>query len=447
VALFARAWIHYGEAGAPLAIQIARGCGACLNLNGALVLVPMLRHALTWVRRRPIGRILPVDSAVDLHRMIGETMFGLAIVHSLAHVANLALHAPPGFDWATSANVTGVVLLWVFSILWLMSRRRVRSSGHFGAFHFTHRALWWVWFLLLLAHGPVFWIWAGVPVLAFVAELVVRTQRAGMPSTIVEATAKASGVTHIRFKRPPGFREAPGDYVFVRVPAVSSHEWHPFTLTSAPESEHLSIHVRRLGDWTSALHERFLVGRDGAGLPIHVDGPYGTPAFHILDSEHVIAVAAGIGVTPFASVLESIRARARSGDVHMKLRRLHFVWLSREQESFEWFSSLLADLERHDTSDLFDIHIYVTGARDDLEGTSLELARALLHEQTGEDLVTGLRVRSRLGRPDISGLLDRFMAEPALPRPDVYFCGPMALARSLSRDCTARGLSFRQERF
>ena len=48
-----------------LAIQIARGCGACLNFNGALVLVPMLRYTLTWVRRRRWGHLLPVDEGIE----------------------------------------------------------------------------------------------------------------------------------------------------------------------------------------------------------------------------------------------------------------------------------------------------------------------------------------------------------------------------------------------
>jgi NADPH oxidase 5 len=27
----------------------------------------------------------------------------------------------------------------------------------------------------------------------------------------------------------------PGDYVFVNIPTIAKYEWHPFTLSSAPE--------------------------------------------------------------------------------------------------------------------------------------------------------------------------------------------------------------------
>lgn len=36
-------------------------------------------------------------------------------------------------------------------------------------------------------------------------------------------------------KRPSHFCFRPGDYVFVNIPAIALYEWHPFTLSSAPE--------------------------------------------------------------------------------------------------------------------------------------------------------------------------------------------------------------------
>lgn len=37
-----------------------------------------------------------------------------------------------------------------------------------------------------------------------------------------------------------------------------------------------------------------------------VDGPYGTPTRQIFASEHAVLIGAGIGITPFASILQSI---------------------------------------------------------------------------------------------------------------------------------------------
>ncbi len=44
-------------------------------------------------------------------------------------------------------------------------------------------------------------------------------------------------------------------------------------------------------------------------MQIIVDGPYGAPSSHIFRAEHAVLIAAGIGVTPFASILKSIMNR------------------------------------------------------------------------------------------------------------------------------------------
>ena len=42
-------------------------------------------------------------------------------------------------------------------------------------------------------------------------------------------------------------------------------------------------------------------------LEVYIDGPYGAPSSAVFnDLDHVVLVATGIGVTPFASILQSI---------------------------------------------------------------------------------------------------------------------------------------------
>jgi predicted ferric reductase len=40
-------------------------------------------------------------------------------------------------------------------------------------------------------------------------------------------------------------------YVFINCSDVSQLEWHPITLTSSPELDYCSVHIRIVGDWTS----------------------------------------------------------------------------------------------------------------------------------------------------------------------------------------------------
>ena len=46
-------------------------------------------------------------------------------------------------------------------------------------------------------------------------------------------------------------------------------------------------------------------------LRVFIDGPYGTPSYHIFDAEHAVLIGAGIGITPFASILQSLMHKYR----------------------------------------------------------------------------------------------------------------------------------------
>ncbi len=125
----------------------------------------------------------------------------------------------------------------------------------------------------------------------------------------------ASGVTLVVLARPEGFAFEAGEYIFLRVPALARSEWHPFTISSHPErADLLTVHVRSLGNWTAALHA-IALRRKGIGddtpLVAELDGPYGAPAAEVFRAEVAVLVGAGIGVTPFASVLASLLARSQ----------------------------------------------------------------------------------------------------------------------------------------
>lgn len=67
-----------------------------------------------------------------------------------------------------------------------------------------------------------------------------------------------SRVTHLVIKRPPLFDYHAGDYVFINIPAIATYEWHPFTISSAPDQEdYLWLHVRGVGEWTNRLYAYF----------------------------------------------------------------------------------------------------------------------------------------------------------------------------------------------
>jgi predicted ferric reductase len=211
------------------------------------------------------------------------------------------------------------------------------------------------------------------------------------------------------------------------------------------------VHVRALGNWTNAL--RHLVAQrrtDEVAVPLAVrlDGPYGSPSTQIFESRYAVLIGAGIGVTPFASVLESIVLREnRLHERPSALRKVHFFWLNRDQYSFEWFAALLAQLEVVDYEDLLEVHICMTGGHGGATAAGLEIARAMLHDAGRGDVVTGLKSMTHMGHPDweavLAGIVEQHAPEPV----EVFFCGPKGLGRKLRPICARLGMRFREEQF
>lgn len=459
--IFFAAFERYASLGANFYVQIARGCGAALNFNGALILIPMLRHFMTWLRKTSLNNYLPIDESIEFHKLVGQFMFAFAIVHTIAHFLNYKTLQVPFAQslFGTKAGLSGFLLLLVFAVMWVTAQAPIRKGGKFALFYIAHMG-YFLWFALALIHGPVFWQWVLLPVVGFAIELVIRWRNTKEPAFVVNASLLPSKVLGLEIARPQSFHYQPGDYVFVKCPSLSKYEWHPFTISSAPEiSDVLSVHIRSAGSWTGKLyqlfreqHEQWIQSGNSKyepGVLVHLDGPYGTPSTHIFESKYAILIGAGIGVTPFASILKSMLYRSKHGSSGMRLQKVHFYWLNREQKAFEWFVELLSRIEAEDTNNLFDINLYLTGAQasSDMKSSTLFVAMDLMHSQTQVDLITGLKVRTKTGRPDWDAIFRNVAKQHAPDKVDVYFCGPPGLSLQLRNLCHKYGFGYRKENF
>jgi hypothetical protein len=447
--LFWRAMSSYAAAGAPLQIQIARGAGACLNLNGALILLPVMRFWLTRLRRSTFGGLLPLDRHIDLHKLLGHVLLGFSLLHTGAHLVNYLSLGRPLTETllASAAGLTGVALLAVFLVMWSLATAPVRRGRRFELFFFSH-LLYLSWFVILLAHAPNFWKWALAPLALFAVELLVRRFRTFHLSYLRQARPLASRVTHLQLHRPEGFSFQPGDFLFVKIPALSRFEWHPFTISSAPEqADHLGLHVRGLGNWTNALHERVgALPEEQRRWPVMIHGPYGTPSNEIFRSRVAILVGAGIGVTPFASILRSLMNR-RERELPMSLEKVYFYWLNSGRESFEWFTELLAGLEARGMSSFLELNMYLTGVKINATSGLMKIGMDLIGIRDQRDLTTGLKTITNFGRPDWEAIFGQLARRHGYGGAKVFFCGPYPLGQVVRSAAKSCGFRFRKENF
>ncbi|KAL8595540.1 hypothetical protein ACOMHN_000748 [Nucella lapillus] len=518
-------------------IIIARGAGMCLNFNCAFVLLLMLRRTLTFLRNTPLVHVLPFDQHVMFHKLAGYAIVFFTLVHTGAHLGNAAVYltVSTGLNvaeilftldarvgWITGfAPLSGVILDLILLVMFICSLDFVRRSGNFEVFYWTHK-LYVPFFVLNVLHGANFWKWIVGPAVIFFVEMLFRMQwirHARYGALYIECVhLLPSGVTELWISKPNSFQYKAGDYVFLNIPVIAQYEWHPFTVSSAPETKgSFSLHIRSAGHWTRKLYayfENIIVNQsdvemghvNGSGpckkapredglsfrrrnskarkinenrmkrvksltvhLQVYVDGPYGTPSRQIFQAEHAILIGSGIGVTPFASILQSIVCRFREAEVTcpkcehpfttqlpksvMGLKKVDFIWINRDQRNFEWFLTLLTKLEREQSREsglghVLDMHMYMTSAltKKDMKGIGLQMALELIHESEQTDLVTGLQTRTQPGRPDFDKLFSE-VSDTSSYRIKVFFCGAPVLGRAIKAACARHGIAFFQENF
>ncbi|XP_068225532.1 NADPH oxidase 5-like [Palaemon carinicauda] len=647
----------------------ARACGHCLNLNCALLLLLILRRTVTKLRNSWIGQYFPCDQHVHFHKLAGWMVFFLSILHTLFHLANFVNMSEAtgismaSYIWDTShgigwiggmANPTGVALLVLLTIIVAFSHRMVRKSGYFEIFYWTHLLSLPFWVLLVL-HGPNCWKWLLFPGCAFLFETAVRIAQvcsARGQTQVIRGSIMPSQVVKLLIRRPMDFDFKPGEYVYLNIPSIARYEWHPFTISSAPEREDVfTVHIRSVGEWTRRVYEMYQPDRKNSDPPnerntsdqlqkkisgilnpafttdddrdptpenhtaidvdddeagttdrggryinnlmefnrkmsvytrpallqveaeckptmvvvpasydnsknssrqtpsklerkkssslsnlsalkaaecpspqqtdsgrsscsgshssldslsdsnctdvfqqhqhsmhcttsgdcqmvgearkrrrrslgsnrievqnseppkkqivVLVDGPYGTPSTRIFSVSHAVLIGAGIGITPFASILQSVMARYRAAKApcpycHLpscvalpatlrKLRKVDFVWVNRDLGSFEWFLEVLAAMEKEQKIEgaameaFLSLHLYKTGPMP--LRPSLPLASSIRH-----------------GRPDWDKLFSG-IRESRIGKVCVFYCGPPALTGILREKCIQYKFEFKREMF
>ncbi|MCJ1260039.1 hypothetical protein MMC24_007879 [Lignoscripta atroalba] len=441
-------------------VWLSRGAGLVLSVDGTLILLPMCRTILRWVR--PKIRFLPLDESQWFHRQVAYSMLFYTCVHVCAHYVNffnvertqIRPVTAVQIHYAQAGGITGHVMLLCMLLMYTTAHAKIRQQSY-ETFWYTHHLF--IPFLLgLYTHatgcfvrptenpvsplaGAKFWqdcigyqgwrweLWAGG---FYLVERIYREIRARRSTQILKVIRHPYDAMEIQFSKP-SMRYKAGQWLFIQVPSVSRTQWHPFTITSCPFDPYISIHVRQVGDWTRALGDALGAGptqakeydaldpmgmyevalQNGQKMPsIRIDGPYGAPAEDVFDNEIAVLIGTGIGVTPWAAILKNIWHLRASPNPPRRLRRVEFIWVCKDTTSFEWFQTLLSSLEAQSTEaantssssspEFLRIHTYLT-QRLDLDTTTNIYLNSV---GTDVDPLTELKSRTNFGRPDFKKL-------------------------------------------
>nr|AKS03956.1 respiratory burst oxidase-like protein 3 [Rubia cordifolia] len=510
-------------------VLTAKGAAETLKFNMALVLLPVCRNTITWLRSTRLGYVVPFDDNINFHKTIAAGIVVGVILHAGNHLAcdfprlihesdvtyefylinDFGPHKPHYTDLVGGIEgLTGVLMVIFMAIAFTLATRWFRRSlvklpkpldrlTGFNAFWYSHHLIVIV-YILLLIHGMFLylvhkwylkttWMYLAVPVLLYAGERILRFFRSGFyPVRLLKVAIYPGNVLTLQMSKPPQFRYKSGQYMFVQCPAVSPFEWHPFSITSAPGDDYLSIHIRQLGDWTQELKRVFseaceppMAGKSGLlradettkrCLPkLLIDGPYGAPAQDYRKYDVLLLVGLGIGATPFISILKDLlnnivrmeeqndaatdsssRSDMSSGSSTPSLNKVspkrkkplrttnaYFYWVTREQGSFDWFKGVMNEVAELDQRGVIEMHNYLTSVYEEGDARSalITMVQALNHAKNGVDIVSGTRVRTHFAKPNWKKVLSKLCTKHANARIGVFYCGVPVLAKEIGKLC------------
>lgn len=450
---------------------IARSAALVLHVDIAFILFPVCRNLISMARRTPLNDIIPFDKNITFHKLVGWSIFFFSWVHTISHWNNLGRFSAKnnlgfmGFllaNLATGPGWSGYIMLLALTAMVLTAAEKARRAN-FERFWYMHH-LFIIFFVFWSIHGAfclvkpdfapfcdgigVFWEYWMYGGFAYLAERISREVRGRHKTYISKVIQHPSNVCEVQIKKEHTKTRA-GQYIFLCCPEVSIWQYHPFTLTSAPEEDYISVHIRMVGNFTKAFGKALgcSIEKKPAGekkgdsgeeialrqlLPrVYIDGPFGSASEDVFKFEVAVLVGAGIGVTPFASILKSIWYRMNYPQGRTRLRKVYFFWICRDFGSFEWFRSLLLAIEAQDQDDHIEIHTYLTAKIKADDATNIMINDA----NAEQDAITGLRAPTNFGRPNWDMIFKSIRKIHSPAEAGVFFCGPKGLGSALHIKC------------
>ncbi|KAL1326492.1 hypothetical protein HN51_036594 [Arachis hypogaea] len=508
----------------------AKGAAETLKFNMAIILLPVCRNTITWLRSTKLAYAVPFDDNINFHKTIAAAIVVGVILHAGDHLACdfprlvraseadyekylkgvFGDHKPSYLDIVKGIEgVTGILMVILMSIAFTLATKWFRRNliklpkpfsrlTGFNAFWYSHH-LFVIVYVLLIIHGiklylvhkwylKTTWMYLSIPVLLYAAERTIRFFRSGFYTVrLIKVAIYPGNVLTLQMSKPPQFRYKSGQYMFVQCPAVSPFEWHPFSITSSPGDDYLSVHIRQLGDWTQELKRVFaeaceppVSGKSGLlradettkkSLPkLKIDGPYGAPAQDYRKYDVLLLVGLGIGATPFISILkdllnniikmeeqaDSVSDISRGSDQSvgstdspslnkiapkrkktLKTTNAYFYWVTREQGSFDWFKGVMNEVAELDQRGVIEMHNYLTSVYEEGDARSalITMVQALNHAKNGVDIVSGTRVRTHFARPNWKKVFSKMCSKHYGGRIGVFYCGAPVLAKEINKLC------------
>lgn len=299
-------WAIELKAGLPFAVRLY-DTGRLLALLGFVLI--LFQYVLS-LKSRWLEKGIGLDKLFGMHKKYGLIAFILIILHPSFIFLSERIQGH-----GTPLNIVKMIGLFTFLVLTVGVSAAILSEKlhlKYETWKRIHR-LGYAVFPLGFLHSFLFGSTLQVSVLRvfwlmlLLIYMLVLLHRAWHryhirrhPYRVTSVTKETHDIWTLFFEgEQPRFR--PGQFMIVQLFKKGKlSEPHPFTLSSSPTRPNLCVSAKSVGDFTASIRNT------KKGDLAFLDGPYGIFSFLNYDSENIVFIAGGIGITPFISMLRYI---------------------------------------------------------------------------------------------------------------------------------------------
>jgi FAD-binding domain/Ferric reductase like transmembrane component len=242
---------------------------------------------------------MPFDRGLFYHKLSGRVAGIAGVLHTAAFFIDPKykdVHKNDfcGGAFTGSVNISGSVLMLIVIGIFISALSRIRQRVY-EVFYFLH-----VIFSAGIITCAFFHSGILVPILGALTwgvDLYIRSIVMARTRYPQKASLKvvSDTVVEVSFPKTAAFAYNPGQYVYLAIPEISWLQWHPFSISSSPKQRVVTLHIRKVGNWTKDLFE---LSKKKSNVSILLEGPYGNLSIDLMNDrkyENVLVISGGIG--------------------------------------------------------------------------------------------------------------------------------------------------------
>ena len=307
---------------------LANAVGIATAMLGTYLalLAILLMARLPWLEHE-VGQ----DRITAWHRKLGPWTLVLIVLHVIfstlgyAQMVNVAwldelIQLTFGTAWMLPAMAATLMMIGLGVISW----RRIRARMKYETWHTAH-LFFYLAVALAFGHqietGSIFidaplaqawWIGlyiavVGAILLFRIAPPIVQSIRHDLRVAGVEVVDSTTSHVYVSGRNLDRLGAQGGQWFSFR---FGTRHWcwqgHPYSLSALPQKNLMRITVKKLGD------ESGRVGELRTGTRVFAEGPYGAFRSDRRETDRVVMIGAGVGVTPIRAMLDDLPSQVHA---------------------------------------------------------------------------------------------------------------------------------------